>query len=61
MKTEYSILYFNNYFSFQDDYLYLRVINRTDENQIHCVWWHEDKYKHYGTIGQWRIKLIKTK
>jgi len=61
MKTGYSITYFNNVFSFQNDYMFLRIINNTETNEVHCVWWYEDDYKHNGTIGQWRVKSIRRK
>lgn len=56
MKPGYSIRCFNNCFSFKDDYMFLRVINKTETNEIHCVWWYEDEYKHKGTVGQWKLK-----
>jgi len=56
MKPKYLIIYFNSFLSFQDDYLFLRVINKTETNEIHCVWWHEDDCKHEGTVGQWKLK-----
>jgi len=59
MKSGYLIAYFNNVFSFQDDYMFLRIINNTETNEVHCVWWYKDDYKHNGTIGQWRVKSIK--
>jgi hypothetical protein len=50
------ILYFNEVFRFDEDHQYLRVIYNEEGNELHLVWWHNDEFKHKGTIGQWKIK-----
>lgn len=60
MKEGYTIRYFNEYFLKSDiDYNYLKVINRTEPNQIHMVWWDDKEYKHPESVGQWKIKHLK--
>lgn len=56
MKNNYKIEYFNNCLALKNNFLFLRVINKHNENKIDLVWWYDDKYRHEGTIGQWRIK-----
>lgn len=59
MKLNYKTHIFNRYFAFDGEYMFLRVINKEEKNEVHMVWWHKDDYKHYGTVGQWKIKQLK--
>lgn len=58
MEPGYKINYYNDYFAGKDnDYNYLKVRNLEDKNEIHLVWWDEDKPQHFNTIGQWKMKI----
>ena len=59
MELGYKINYYNDYFKGDNGYNYLKVRNLEDKNEIHLVWWDEDKPQHFNTIGQWKIKKTK--